>query len=144
MRFEMRPDLLEGWKILVVDDEFDSQLVASTLLQMCGATVLTANDGVEGLEIAKYELPKFIISDLSMPNMSGWQFLYEIQQYGPTSQIPVIALTAHAMQGDRELCVASGMDDYITKPVKMHEIAETIRRHFGKPQVAAATPELIS
>ena len=99
MKFQTRPDLLEGWKILVVDDEFDSQLVASTLLQMCGATVLTANDGVEGLAIAKRELPKFIISDLSMPNMSGWQFLYEIQQYGPTSAIPVVALTAHAGNG---------------------------------------------
>jgi two-component system, cell cycle response regulator DivK len=117
MKFQTRPDLMEGWKILVVDDEFDSQLVASTLLQMCGATVLTANDGAEGLAIAKRELPKFIISDLSMPNMSGWQFLYEIQQYPPTADIPVVALTAHAMQGDREMAISKGFHSYLTKPL---------------------------
>jgi CheY-like chemotaxis protein len=117
MTYEMRPDLLAGWTVVVVDDEPDSQLVAQTLLELCGATVFTANNGKEGLEAAKKRRPNFIISDLSMPEMSGWQMLHELKKHLATNEIPVIALTAHAMEGDRNRAMEVGFHNYLTKPL---------------------------
>lgn len=118
MRFQITNTLLKDWKVLIVDDEPDSLLVAETLLQMCGATTLTANNGELGLQLAKREHPRFIISDLSMPIMSGWQMLYELKETPVTADIPVIALTAHAMVGDRERAIEVGFHNYLTKPLR--------------------------
>lgn len=78
-----------------------------------------------------------------MPEMDGYEATRQIRTRLPANRQPkIIALTANAMQGDRELCVAAGMDDHISKPVKMHEIASAIRRHFGKP-IASDSQQLI-
>ena len=84
---------------------------------MCGATIQTASNGREGLEKATQRRPRFILSDLSMPEMSGWQLLRALKNDPRTKDIPVIALTAHAMQGDRELGFAAGFHNYLTKPL---------------------------
>lgn len=113
----IRPDLLEGWDILIVDDEEDSLEVARYILDFYGANVVTASNGREGLALAKAVRPRFIISDLSMPEMDGWEMLHELQEDLATRDIPTIALTAHAMNGDRERAVASGFHNYLTKPL---------------------------
>jgi CheY-like chemotaxis protein len=118
MSYEMSPTLLANWKVLVADDEPDSQFVAQTLLEMCGAQVITANNGSEGYERAKLHRPNFIISDLSMPDMSGWQMLHALKKNFGTRDIPVIALTAHAMQGDRNRAIEVGFHNYLVKPLK--------------------------
>ena len=110
--------LLKGMKILVIDDEPDSLEVASTLLEMYDAIVFTAADGREGLAKAKEHQPTFIISDLSMPVMSGWEMLTELRNDTTTMGIPVIALTAHAMQGDRNKAIAAGFHNYLIKPLR--------------------------
>jgi len=112
------PDILQGWKILVIDDEFDSLNVAQLVIGHYGAEVLTAINGKEGLALAKEHKGdlKFILSDLSMPVMDGWEFLYEIKSDAHTAEIPVIALTAHTMQGDRERALSAGFHNYLTKP----------------------------
>lgn len=115
--YKIAPDLLKDWQILIVDDEMDSLLVAKMLLQRCGAQVVGAYDGAQGFEKAKDIVPEFIISDLSMPNVNGWDMLGLIKDYPPTSHIPVIALTAHAMRGDRERAMAAGFHNYLTKPL---------------------------
>ena len=117
MSFSTSDDLLKNWCVLVVDDEADSLEVAQTLLEMCGATILTARNGQEGLEKAIQHRPQFILSDLSMPEMNGWQLLHALKNDLRTRDIPVIALTAHAMQGDRELGCAVGFHNYLTKPL---------------------------
>jgi CheY-like chemotaxis protein len=114
---EIRRDLLKGWTVLVVDDELDSQEVASRILRHYGAYVHTAFNGKFGLELACRVRPKFIISDLSMPVMDGWEMLKEIKLNPATRDIPVIALTAHAMVGDRERAIAAGFHNYLTKPL---------------------------
>jgi CheY-like chemotaxis protein len=111
-------ELLNGWLVLVVDDEPDSLTVATVLLELCGAQVITARDGQEGLELARRRNPNFIISDLSMPRMSGWQMLQELQFDRRTADIPVIALTAHAMDGDRNRAIGAGFHNYLTKPLQ--------------------------
>jgi two-component system cell cycle response regulator DivK len=108
---------LQGWTVVIVDDEPDSLEVARILLELCGATVYTALNGQEGLQLALKHRPKLIISDLSMPGMSGWQLLHELKSNGLTRDIPVIALTAHAMEGDRARGFAAGFHNYLTKPL---------------------------
>lgn len=111
-------NILKGQKILVIDDEPDNLEVVSVLLQMCDAEVLVAFNGQEGLEIAREHQPKFIISDLSMPVMSGWEMIHILKNDRATMDIPVIALTAHAMAGDRTRALAAGFHNYLSKPLQ--------------------------
>lgn len=110
-------DILGSRKVLVVDDEPDSLAIAEVLLSVCGAVVLTANNGSEGLAAAVEHLPMFIISDLSMPEMSGWDMLVKLKESPRTRDIPVIALTAHAMRGDRARAIEAGFHNYLSKPL---------------------------
>jgi CheY-like chemotaxis protein len=117
MASPIRRDILKGWQVLVVDDELDSQEVASRILRHYGAFVHTAFNGKFGLDIARNIHPRFIICDLSMPVMDGWAMLEALKQNPSTIDIPVIALTAHAMVGDREKAIAAGFHNYLTKPL---------------------------
>ncbi len=110
-------DLLAGWDIVVIDDEPDSLEVARYILDFYGANVHTANNGREGVDLVDKIQPRFVISDLSMPEMDGWGFLKELRERSENREIPVIALTAHAMRGDRERAIAAGFHNYLTKPL---------------------------
>jgi CheY-like chemotaxis protein len=110
-------DLLSGWDIVVIDDEEDSLMVAEIILTEYGATLHTATNGKEGLEQIRNARPKFAISDLSMPIMDGWGLIHTIKNDRALMDIPVIALTAHAMVGDRERAVSAGFHNYLTKPL---------------------------
>lgn len=111
------PDLLKDWDVVVIDDEPDSLEVARYILDFYGANVHTATNGQEGVGLVKQIKPRFVISDLSMPEMDGWEFLRELKSTVYTDDIPVIALTAHAMKGDRERAIAAGFHNYLTKPL---------------------------
>ena len=110
-------DLLKNWTILVVDDEADSLDVARQILQFYGANVMTALNGEDGILLARQQQPRFIISDLSMPIMDGWKMIDLLKKERATADIPVIALTAHAMPGDRQKAIAAGFTNYLTKPL---------------------------
>ncbi len=111
------PDLLKDWDVVVIDDEPDSLEVARYILDFYGANVHTATNGKEGVNLVKKVKPRFVISDLSMPEMDGWEFLRELKSTVYTDNIPVIALTAHAMKGDRERAIGAGFHNYLTKPL---------------------------
>jgi CheY-like chemotaxis protein len=117
MNGKIPPDLLKGWDIVVVDDEPDSLEVARFILDFYGANVHTAVNGQEGVALIGQVIPRFIISDLSMPHMDGWELLRAVRSNPHTMHIPVIALTAHAMRGDRERAIAAGFHNYLTKPL---------------------------
>ena len=110
-------DLLQNWKIVIVEDELDSLEVASYILSFYGASIHAAADGKEGLALIKSVQPDFVISDLSMPMMDGWELIYNLKMDIAIRDIPVIALTAHAMTGDRERAIAAGFHNYLTKPL---------------------------
>ena len=110
-------DVLQDWPVLVVEDEADSLEVAERILKHYGATVHTATNGQEGLAVAQAVHPRFIISDLSMPVMDGWEMIDQLKQDRALLDIPVIALTAHAMPGDRERAITAGFHNYLTKPL---------------------------
>ena len=109
--------LLEGWDVVVVDDEPLSRDIATRILKFYGAIVWTAQNGREALAIVASVKPRFIISDISMPVMDGWEFIQRIKTDRETMEIPVIALTAHAMVGDREKAIAAGFHNYLSKPL---------------------------
>ena len=111
------PNLLEGWDIVVIDDEPDSLELARYILDFYGGNVHTAVDGKEGITLVEQVKPRFVISDLSMPEMDGWEFLQELKSAVAIQDVPVIALTAHAMKGDRERAISAGFHNYLTKPL---------------------------
>ncbi len=122
------PDnFLAGWKVVVVDDEPDSLEIASMLLEMYGATVLPANNGRDALKLITSHSPRFVISDLSMPEMTGWELL-EALKLGDrrVSGIPVVALTAHASAADRNRALALGFHNYLTKPLQPETFIEQL------------------
>jgi len=115
-----------GWKVLVVEDDPDNLDVAFRILSHYGAEIVMATNGKEGLAVLKTFKPDFIISDLSMPVMDGWGFCYELQQDRATADIPIFALTAHAMLGDRERAIAAGFTNYLTKPLTPANFAQQL------------------
>jgi CheY-like chemotaxis protein len=118
MQFDEQLNQLKGRKILVIDDEPDNLEVVQILLEMNDVDVITATNGQEGLIEARKHHPIFIISDLSMPDTSGWEMLEALKQDSAIMDIPVIALTAHAMEGDRSRAIAAGFHNYLTKPLR--------------------------
>ncbi|MBI5692434.1 MAG: response regulator [Verrucomicrobia bacterium] len=131
-------------EILLAEDNLVNQKVALRFLDRLGYRADAVANGLEAvttLENRRYDL---VLMDVQMPEMDGYEATRQIRSRLPAARQPkIIALTANAMQGDRELAFAAGMDDYISKPVKMHDIAAAIRRHFGKPATTSRDRQTI-
>jgi two-component system cell cycle response regulator DivK len=121
-------------KILIVEDNELNIDMLSRRLQRIGYDVITAGDGKTGVELAKSELPKLILMDMSLPVLDGWEATRLIKADQNLKKISVIALTAHAMVGDREKAIEAGCDDYDSKPIDF-------QRLLGKIQTLLANTE---
>ena len=106
-------------KILYVEDNEDNIYMLERRLKRAGFDVLIARDGAQGVTMARTELPALILMDMGLPVLDGTEATRKIKADPETKHIPVIALTANAMNGDREKAMASGCDDYDTKPVEL-------------------------
>ena len=115
-------------KILYVEDNEDNVYMLERRLARAGYTALIARDGVQGVEMAVAELPDLILMDLGLPELDGWEATRRIKAEPRTGHIPIIALTANAMTGDREKAIAAGCDDFDTKPVDMTRLLDKIRK----------------
>ena len=104
-------------KILYVEDNDDNVYVLKGRLGRAGYSVVVATDGAQGVSMAQSEKPDLIVMDLSLPVLDGWEATRRLKADPQTKHIPVIALTAHAMTGDREKALEAGCDDFDTKPV---------------------------
>ena len=104
-------------KILLVEDNEENRDVLSRRLQQQGYTILIAVDGKEGIEMAQSALPDLILMDLNLPDVDGWEATRRLKAAPETQVIPVIALTAHAVTGDRERALEAGCDNYHAKPM---------------------------
>ncbi|MGC4034189.1 MAG: response regulator [Tepidisphaeraceae bacterium] len=113
--------------ILLVEDNETNRDMLTRRLTRRGYEVEIAIDGLEGVERAAELLPDLILMDMSLPRIDGWEATQRIKQQSGTQQIPVIALTAHAMAGDREKAIAAGCDDYDTKPVEIDRLIGKIQ-----------------
>lgn len=109
-------------RILLVEDNELIRDMLSERLARKGYQITTAVDGAQGVTLARLETPELILMDMSLPVMDGWQATRKLKADELTSTIPVIALTAHAIAGDREKTLAAGCDDYSTKPVDFSQL----------------------
>lgn len=114
-------------KILYVEDNDDNVYVMRGRLPRLGFEVVVAADGEQGVAMAETEAPDLILMDLRLPGIDGWEATRRIKAAPATKGIPVIALSAHAMAGDREKALAAGCDDYDTKPIDFPKLAEKIQ-----------------
>jgi len=126
------PIEVSDWRVLIVDDVFDNISIAEAVLQFNGAEVQHAVNGVVGLEMVEAYKPNLILLDLSMPEMNGWEMHEKLRQSPSTASIPVIALTAHAMQGDEEKVMQAGFDGYIAKPFSVTMLVADIKTILNK------------
>jgi len=115
-------------KILYVEDNEDNIFMLKNRLTRAGHTVVIAKDGAQGVAMASSERPDIILMDLSLPVLDGWQATRQIKAAADTKHIPVIALTANAMAGDREKALAAGCDDYDTKPIELPRLLGKIKQ----------------
>ncbi len=114
-------------KILYVEDNDDNVFVMRGRLPRAGFELVVATDGEQGVAMAETEAPDLILMDLRLPGIDGWEATRRIKAAPATKAIPVIALSAHAMAGDREKALAAGCDDYDTKPVDFPRLLERIQ-----------------
>jgi CheY-like chemotaxis protein len=113
-------------RILVVEDNEENRDALTRRLQRRGFEVIGATDGKAGVEKAKSEKPDLVLMDMNMPELDGWEATKQIKTDPDTQGVPVIALTAHAMQGDRERALSVGCSDYHTKPVEFPKLISQI------------------
>ena len=119
-------------KLLLVEDNEMNRDMLSRRLQRKGYEVAIAVDGQQGVEMAQTGMPDLILMDMSLPVLDGWDATRQLKANETTRSIPVIALTAHAMAGDRDKALDAGCDDYDTKPIEMPRLLEKIEAHLKK------------
>jgi len=118
--------------VLVVDDYLEAREICAEYLGFHGYRVVTAEDGLQALDKAFEVLPDVILMDLSLPELDGWAATRRLKADPRTSGIPIVALTGHAMSGERERALAAGCDDVITKPVVPKELLAEVERQLAR------------
>jgi CheY-like chemotaxis protein len=131
-------------RILLAEDSIVNQCLALRWLEKWGHSVIIANNGRDALRVASEQQIDLVLMDVQMPEMSGMEATAWIREreQGTTHHLPIIAMTAHAMKGDRELCLAAGMDDYISKPIRAEELHRAIAALIGELPVAESPDPL--
>jgi two-component system, cell cycle response regulator DivK len=117
---------LSEWRVLIVDDEPDNLGVIKLVLEFHDAQVRTATSGAECLELLNEEIPSLLLVDIQMPEMSGYELLEKIHLIEACQGIPVIAVTAHTMEGDPERVMEAGFNGYIPKPINAMNLVDDI------------------
>lgn len=117
-------------KILIVDDNQDSRELAVKVLKNRGYQMIEASDGEEALEKALAEKPDLILMDISIPKINGYEVTRRLKSQTDFKATPIIALTAHAMKGDKEKALEAGCDGYISKPINVHELPDQIKSYM--------------
>jgi two-component system, cell cycle response regulator DivK len=118
-------------KILIVEDNFDNMNLVRLLLEREGYQVLQANDGLEGLDVARNNCPDLIALDLDMPVMDGWEFIHQAKADLALQSIPIVVVTAHLLPGDRNRVIEAGCSGYVSKPFKVKDLIGEIQRYLS-------------
>jgi two-component system, cell cycle response regulator DivK len=119
--------------VLLVEDNEDNLVIYSTILRHAGFEVIEARDGQSGIETAKERHPGLILMDVSIPIVDGWEATRRLKADPATADIPIIALTAHALASDQLKAAEAGCDGYIAKPAEPRVVAATVKQHLGEP-----------
>jgi CheY-like chemotaxis protein len=117
--------------VLLVEDNEDNLVVYRTILEHVGYKVIEARDGEEGVLQARQQRPDLILMDISIPKIDGWEATQRLKSDAGTRDIPIIALTAHALEEDRQKAVQAGCDGYLAKPVEPRRVVQEVERFVG-------------
>lgn len=123
---------MSGEKILIIDDNPANMELASDLLELHGFQVLQAGDGKTGIELAKTKMPDLILMDIQLPGMDGFEATKILKEDTITTNVPIVAVTAYAMIGDKEKALKAGCIGYIPKPINTREFLEKIKYFLQK------------
>ncbi len=126
-----RVSSLEGMRVLLVEDHKTNQLVANHLLSSAGVEVTTVENGLEAVEAVEQGVFDLVLMDIQMPVMDGYQATERIRKNRTASELPVIAMTANAMEGDREKSLQAGMNEHLAKPINVNALYQTLKRWHG-------------
>ena len=118
--------------ILYVEDNFENKLFVRRVIESMGHEMLEAETGYQSLDMAAERPPDLILMDINIPGMDGLETTVKFKQNGNLSHIPVIALTANAMKGDKERCLAAGCDGYLQKPIGVSDLRKTVQEYADK------------
>jgi CheY-like chemotaxis protein len=136
------------WKVLVVEDDSDNRDVISEVLRFFRITFKTAEDGVDGLQVMEDFTPNLILLDLSMPRMDGWDLFARLKVDEKLRDIPVVALTAHAMPDDKKRVMDTGFDGYIKKPINVttliRDLVNALQQTDAKPRPPEQKPQEVA
>ena len=121
-----------GERVLIVEDNEKNMKLVRDVLQATGYSTVEATTGEEAIELARSHEPALVLMDVQLPGIDGVEALEQLRQDERTSSIPVLALTAQAMSGDRERFLDAGFDGYLAKPVDVAELLEAVREHCSR------------
>ena len=119
-------------KILIIEDTENNRVLLTRRLRPRGYDIITADDAEKGLPLVEGERPDLVLMDVGLPGMNGWDATRQLKSNPATKHVPVIALTAHAMDGDREKAMAAGCDEYEIKPIDFNRLFEKIDRLLAR------------
>ncbi len=137
----VQPAAPTGQTLLLVEDNEDNRIIYSTVLRHLGYEVVEALDGVQAVSLARSLRPDLILMDISIPQLDGWEATRILRMDPITRDIPIVALTAHAMADDRERAAAVGFTAYLAKPIEPRAVVAEVRRWIGS---GAGTPPAAS
>ena len=123
--------------VLLVEDNEDNLVVYRTILEHVGYAVIEARDGEEGVSRARSERPDIILMDISIPKIDGWEATGQLKADDATAAIPIIALTAHALEEDRVKAMRAGCDGYLAKPVEPRRVVQEVEKYIGPAEDGA-------
>ena len=123
---------MPGERVLIVEDNEKNMKLFRDVLQATGYSTLEATSGEEAVELSLSQAPALVLMDVQLPGIDGVGALERLRQNERTASIPVLALTAQAMSGDRERFLEAGFDGYLAKPVDVRELIEAVREHCGR------------
>jgi CheY-like chemotaxis protein len=127
-------------RILYIEDNFQNRRLVKRLLTKKGYEIIEAEDGLQGIAVAAREKPNLILMDINLPGIDGMEATSRLKSSPDLAHIPIVAVTAQAMRGDRERIMASGCDDYLQKPIDNEQLVNTVRKFIGTPDETPVKP----
>jgi two-component system, cell cycle response regulator DivK len=125
---------MDATTILYIEDNIDNRTLVRRVLQIEGYRVMEAESGFKAFEILRSEIPDLVLMDINLPDMDGYEITTRLKQMPSLARVPVIAMTANVMKGDREKTLAAGCDGYISKPIDIDTLPSQIARFLRKNQ----------
>jgi two-component system cell cycle response regulator DivK len=135
--------MAEG-RILYIEDNFDNRILIKRILEAEGYTVIEAENGTVGLKLAQDNTPDLILMDINLPDIDGYECTTRLRKMDGFDNIPILALTANVLEGDRQKALVSGCDDYIPKPIDVDELPNQIATHLKNNKKIGSEADLPS